>query len=99
MRRKPTVRRFVLCVKNDECDDLVTRKVYRVIPDEKAEKDGRSRQSVSHLGVNERGVTNRGAGRKKTIQKTVNVTVTSPSSQEEKTPGTFSSARYILFSL
>jgi hypothetical protein len=40
MRRKQTDRRFVLCVKNDDCDDLVTRKVYRAIPDEKAEKDG-----------------------------------------------------------
>jgi hypothetical protein len=40
MRRKQTDRRFVLCVKNDDCDDLVTRKVYRAIPDEKGEKDG-----------------------------------------------------------
>lgn len=40
MRRKQTDRRFVLCVKNDDCDDLVTRKVYRAIADEKAEKNG-----------------------------------------------------------
>jgi hypothetical protein len=40
MRRKQTDRRFVLCVKNDDCDDLVKRKVYRVILDEKAVKDG-----------------------------------------------------------
>jgi hypothetical protein len=40
MRRKQTDRRFVLCVHNEACDDLETRKVYRVIPDEKAEKDG-----------------------------------------------------------
>lgn len=40
MRRKQIDRRFVLCMKNDDCDDLVTRKVYRTIPDEKAEKDG-----------------------------------------------------------
>ena len=40
MRRKRANRRFVLCVKNDDCDDLERRKVYRVIPDEKAEKDG-----------------------------------------------------------
>ncbi|TKS60516.1 MAG: hypothetical protein EWM72_01250 [Nitrospira sp.] len=40
MRRKRADRRFVLCVKNDDCDDLERRKVYRVIPDEKAEKDG-----------------------------------------------------------
>ena len=40
MRRKRADRRFVLCVKNDDCDDLERRKVYRMIPDEKAEKDG-----------------------------------------------------------
>ena len=40
MRRKQTERRFVLCVKNDDCDDLETRKVYRVIGDPRAEKDG-----------------------------------------------------------
>ncbi|NQT53959.1 hypothetical protein HQ576_18035 [bacterium] len=31
---------FVLCVRNDECDDLDTRKVYRVLPDEGADQDG-----------------------------------------------------------
>lgn len=40
MRRKQTDLRFVLCVKNDDCDDLEKRKVYRVISDEKSEKDG-----------------------------------------------------------
>lgn len=40
MRRKQADRSFVLCVRNDDCDDLVTRKVYRAIPDEKAEKEG-----------------------------------------------------------
>jgi hypothetical protein len=40
MRRKRTARRFVLCVKNDDCDDLEKRKVYRVLVDPKAEKDG-----------------------------------------------------------
>lgn len=40
MRRKQTDRRFVLCVQNEECDGLETRKVYCVVPDEKAEKDG-----------------------------------------------------------
>ena len=40
MRGKQTARRFVLWVKNDDCDDLEKRKVYRVISDEKAEKDG-----------------------------------------------------------
>jgi hypothetical protein len=40
MRRKQADRRFVLRVKDDDCDDLEKRKVYRVIPDEKSEKDG-----------------------------------------------------------
>ena len=40
MRRKQSDRKFVLCVKNDHCDDLEKRKVYCVISDEKAEKDG-----------------------------------------------------------
>jgi len=40
MRRKQADLRFVLCVKNDDCDDLEKRKVYRVISDGKAEKDG-----------------------------------------------------------
>jgi hypothetical protein len=40
MRRKQTGRRFVLCVRNDDCEDLERRKVYRLLADEKAEKDG-----------------------------------------------------------
>ena len=40
MRRQQTERRFVLCVKNDDCDDLEKHKVYCVIGDQKAEKDG-----------------------------------------------------------
>lgn len=40
MRRKQRDRRFVLCVRNDHCDDLEKRKVYRMLVDEKAEKDG-----------------------------------------------------------
>jgi hypothetical protein len=40
MPRKQKVRRFVLCVKNDDCDDLEKRKVYCVLVDPKAEKDG-----------------------------------------------------------
>lgn len=40
MRRKHTDHEFVLCVKNDDCDDLATRKVYRVVPDKKADKAG-----------------------------------------------------------
>jgi len=31
---------FALCVRNDDCDDLEQRKIYRLIPDETAAKDG-----------------------------------------------------------
>jgi hypothetical protein len=40
MRRKRTDHEFVLCIKNDDCDDLEQRKVYRVVPDKRADKDG-----------------------------------------------------------
>ncbi len=32
--------RFVLCIKNDDCDDLEPRKIYRVLPDEASAADG-----------------------------------------------------------
>jgi len=32
--------KFVLCVRNEDCDDLELRKVYRVLPDGKAAQDG-----------------------------------------------------------
>jgi hypothetical protein len=33
-------KRFVLCTKNDEAEDLVPRKVYEVLPDRTASQDG-----------------------------------------------------------
>ena len=33
-------KQFVLCVKNHECEDLELRKVYQLLPDSKASKDG-----------------------------------------------------------
>jgi hypothetical protein len=39
-RKKPTDREFVLCIKNHDCEDLDLRKVYRILPDKAAEKDG-----------------------------------------------------------
>jgi hypothetical protein len=30
--------RFAICLKNTGCEDLVIHKVYRILPDEKAEK-------------------------------------------------------------
>lgn len=32
--------RFALCVKNDDCEDLELRKIYAVLPDERAAEDG-----------------------------------------------------------
>ena len=31
---------FMLCIQNDECDDLIIHKVYPSIPDKKAEAEG-----------------------------------------------------------
>jgi hypothetical protein len=31
---------YVLCLRNDECDDLELRKIYRLLKDKEAEKDG-----------------------------------------------------------
>ena len=32
--------KFVLCVRNDDCEDLELRKVYPVLPDQRAENEG-----------------------------------------------------------
>ena len=39
MKNPRRLTRFAICLKNKNCDDLVVRKLYVVIPDEKAEKD------------------------------------------------------------
>ncbi len=31
---------FALCVENKDCEDLEKRKIYQVLPDEEAEKEG-----------------------------------------------------------
>ena len=31
---------FALCVENKDCDDLEKRKIYQIIPDDKAAEDG-----------------------------------------------------------
>jgi hypothetical protein len=38
--REKQERKFVLCIRNDECEDLELRKVYQVLPDKKASLDG-----------------------------------------------------------
>jgi hypothetical protein len=32
--------RFVVCVANNQCEDLEVRKIYQVLPDDSATKDG-----------------------------------------------------------
>jgi hypothetical protein len=31
---------FALCVRNDDCEDLELRKVYRILPDDRAAEEG-----------------------------------------------------------
>jgi hypothetical protein len=40
MGRKKSEPRFVVCVRNEDCEDLEARKIYRVLPDEAAAADG-----------------------------------------------------------
>jgi hypothetical protein len=40
MKQSRTTRKFVLCIRNEDCEDLEPRKVYLVLPDERAAKDG-----------------------------------------------------------
>jgi hypothetical protein len=43
MSKKATSPQFAVCVRNDECEDLELRKVYRVLPDRRAARDRRLR--------------------------------------------------------
>jgi hypothetical protein len=36
MKRSKVDGRFVICIRNEECEDLEPRKLYRVLPDEAA---------------------------------------------------------------
>ena len=40
MTGKPTEQHFVLCIRNDDSEDLERRKIYQVIPDAESEKEG-----------------------------------------------------------
>lgn len=40
MTKQNTERQFVLCLRNDECEDLGRGKVYEVLSDASAAKDG-----------------------------------------------------------
>jgi hypothetical protein len=39
MKRRKSEPRFVICIRNEGCEDLEPRKVYRVLPDEAAAED------------------------------------------------------------
>jgi hypothetical protein len=39
MKSEDSKTKFVVCVKNDDCEDLELRKIYEVLPDEKAAAD------------------------------------------------------------
>jgi hypothetical protein len=40
MKRRKAEPRFVICIRNEDCEDLEPRKVYQVLPDEAAAGDG-----------------------------------------------------------
>jgi len=33
-------KKFALCIENKDCEDLEKRKIYQVLPDDEAEKEG-----------------------------------------------------------
>lgn len=39
MSRQDSNNNFAVCIKNDDCEDLELRKIYEVLPDDKAAKD------------------------------------------------------------
>ncbi|OGF56445.1 MAG: hypothetical protein A2Z21_03605 [Candidatus Fraserbacteria bacterium RBG_16_55_9] len=40
MKRHKTKPQFVICTRNEGCEDLKLRKIYQVLPDESASKSG-----------------------------------------------------------
>jgi hypothetical protein len=40
MKRAKLSSKFVICIRNEDCEDLAPRKLYRVLPDEAAAADG-----------------------------------------------------------
>ena len=40
MTRSRSQRRFVICLRNDDCEDLEIRKIYQVLSDDEAAKEG-----------------------------------------------------------
>jgi hypothetical protein len=40
MEKEKKEQGFALCIENKDCEDLVKRKIYQVIPDDESEKEG-----------------------------------------------------------
>lgn len=40
MKKPATEPTFAICVRNEECEDLELRKVYRILPDKRAGEEG-----------------------------------------------------------
>ncbi len=40
MAQDKTKQMFALCIENKDCDDLEKRKVYHIVPDDEAAKEG-----------------------------------------------------------
>ncbi len=40
MEKESTEKVFALCVENKDCEDLEKRKIYQVLPDDEATKEG-----------------------------------------------------------
>jgi hypothetical protein len=40
MAGKKGIKKFVICIENKDREDLEKRKIYQVLPDDKAEKEG-----------------------------------------------------------
>jgi hypothetical protein len=40
MNTAATEARYAVCVRNEECEDLELRKIYQILPDERAAREG-----------------------------------------------------------
>jgi len=40
MTNATTDTQYAVCVRNDECEDLEIRKIYQILPDKRASRDG-----------------------------------------------------------
>ena len=40
MMKEEGEQKFAFCVRNDDCEDLEPRKIYQVLPDKRAEREG-----------------------------------------------------------